>query len=126
MRVSPFDHRPDRELGKALKSVLSGTDEEAFVQRVLERAAEVQVAAAITRAGDLLREGRADDAKQLLDAQSQRLENTAAGMGGSARLMKRASAVRDLRAKFEEAEAKPAAAAEASKKAKADGYLLAK
>jgi len=43
MRVSPFDHRPDRELGKALKSVLSGADEEAFVQRVLDRLAEVQV-----------------------------------------------------------------------------------
>ena len=42
MRVSPFDHRPDRELGKALQSVLSGADEEAFVQRVLARAAEMQ------------------------------------------------------------------------------------
>ena len=42
MRLSPFDHRPDRELGKALKSVLSGADEDAFVQRVLNRVAEMQ------------------------------------------------------------------------------------
>jgi len=42
MRVSPFDHRPDRELGKALRAVLSGADEEAFVQRVLERVAEMR------------------------------------------------------------------------------------
>ena len=42
MRVSPFDHRPDRELGRALKSVLSGADEETFVQRVLERVAEMR------------------------------------------------------------------------------------
>jgi hypothetical protein len=40
--VSPFDHRPDRELGKALRSVLSGADEAAFVQRVLDRVAQVQ------------------------------------------------------------------------------------
>jgi hypothetical protein len=47
MRVSPFDHRPDRELGKALRSVLSGTDEEAFVQRVLGRVAEVRAGGAV-------------------------------------------------------------------------------
>ncbi len=41
MKVSPFDHRPDRELGKVLKSVLSGSDEEAFVQRVMARVTEM-------------------------------------------------------------------------------------
>ncbi|UCD24124.1 MAG: hypothetical protein JSW51_14030 [Gemmatimonadota bacterium] len=41
MKVSPFDHRPDRELGKALRSVLTGADEEAFVQRVMTRVAEM-------------------------------------------------------------------------------------
>jgi len=42
MRVSPFYHRPDRELGKALRVVLSGQDEAAFVKRVIARAAELQ------------------------------------------------------------------------------------
>jgi hypothetical protein len=42
MKLSPFDHRPDRELGKALESVLSGADEAAFVRRVLNRVAEMQ------------------------------------------------------------------------------------
>ena len=47
MRVSPFDHRPDRELGKVLKSVLSGADEEAFVQRVMARVTEMQAGGTI-------------------------------------------------------------------------------
>lgn len=42
MRVSPFDHRPDRELGKALRVVLSGQNEAAFVRRVMARVAELQ------------------------------------------------------------------------------------
>ncbi len=42
MRVSPFYHRPDRELGKALRVVLSGQDEAAFIKRVMARAAELQ------------------------------------------------------------------------------------
>ena len=32
MKVSPFDHRQDRELGDALRSALTGSDEAAFVQ----------------------------------------------------------------------------------------------
>jgi hypothetical protein len=42
MRVSPFYHRPDRELGKVLRVVLSGQDEAAFVKRVMARAAELR------------------------------------------------------------------------------------
>jgi hypothetical protein len=42
MRVSPFYHRPDRELGRVLKEVLSGPDEAAFVNRVVARVAELQ------------------------------------------------------------------------------------
>lgn len=41
MNVSPFDHRQDRELGDALRSALSGSDEAAFVRRVVA-AAELQ------------------------------------------------------------------------------------
>jgi len=42
MKVSPFDHRQDRELGAALKSALSGGDEAAFVQSVVASAALLQ------------------------------------------------------------------------------------
>ncbi|UCG86976.1 MAG: hypothetical protein JSW71_00030 [Gemmatimonadota bacterium] len=42
MRGSPFDHRPDRELGKALRTALSGQDEAAFVKRVMARVSELQ------------------------------------------------------------------------------------
>jgi hypothetical protein len=42
MRASLFDHRPDRELGKALRETLSGHDEEVFVRRVMARVTEVQ------------------------------------------------------------------------------------
>ena len=39
MKASPFDHHQDRELGDALRSVLSGRDEAAFVQSVVANAA---------------------------------------------------------------------------------------
>jgi hypothetical protein len=42
MKVSPFDHRQDRELGDALRAALSGRDEEAFVQSVVASVALVQ------------------------------------------------------------------------------------
>ncbi len=42
MRSSPFDHRPDRALGNALRETLSGHDEEAFVRRVMARVTEIQ------------------------------------------------------------------------------------
>lgn len=42
MRVSPFDHRQDRELSEALRSALSGRDEAAFVRRVVDSAADIQ------------------------------------------------------------------------------------
>jgi hypothetical protein len=42
MKMSPFDHRQDRELGNALRSALSGNDEAGFVQRVVDAAAEIQ------------------------------------------------------------------------------------
>ena len=42
MRSSPFDHEQDHELGRALKSVLSGRDDAAFASRVVARAAELQ------------------------------------------------------------------------------------
>ncbi len=43
MRVSPFDHRQDRELGDALRAALSGRDETAFVRRVVDSAAEIHL-----------------------------------------------------------------------------------
>lgn len=42
MKVSPFDHRQDHELGAALRSALSGQDEEEFVRRVVGSAVEIQ------------------------------------------------------------------------------------
>ena len=42
MRVSPFDHRQDRELSEALRSALSGRDEAAFVRRVVDSASDIQ------------------------------------------------------------------------------------
>ncbi|HXQ29829.1 MAG TPA: hypothetical protein VN848_11265 [Gemmatimonadales bacterium] len=36
-QVTPFDHRPDRALGAALRAALTGADEPAFVTRVLAR-----------------------------------------------------------------------------------------
>jgi len=41
MQNSPFDHRQDIELGDALRAALSGSDEAAFVRRVVA-AAELQ------------------------------------------------------------------------------------
>lgn len=42
MKVSPFDHRRDHELGNALRSALTGRNEAEFVQRVVDGAAELQ------------------------------------------------------------------------------------
>jgi len=42
MMVSPFDHRQDRELGEALRAVLSADDDTRFVEGVLARAGELQ------------------------------------------------------------------------------------
>ena len=42
MKKSPFDHRQDRQLGEALRSALTGTNEAAFVERVVGKAAEQQ------------------------------------------------------------------------------------
>ncbi len=43
MKVSPFDHRPDRELGKALRAILSSEDDAAFASRVVARMADSTV-----------------------------------------------------------------------------------
>ena len=43
MRNSPFDHRQDRELGDALRSALTGHDEESFVRGVVNAAARLQL-----------------------------------------------------------------------------------
>ena len=42
MKVSPFDHRQDRQLGDALRSALSGENEAEFVQSVVASAALLQ------------------------------------------------------------------------------------
>lgn len=38
---SPFDHRPDEELGRQLREALTGTDDAAFVRRVMLSAEQV-------------------------------------------------------------------------------------
>ncbi len=43
MKASAFDHRPDRELGKALRAMLSAEDDAAFASRVVERVADLRV-----------------------------------------------------------------------------------
>lgn len=54
-QVTPFDHRPDRVLGAALRVALAGGDEPAFVGRVLARVgrplAYWEVLASWSRAG---------------------------------------------------------------------------
>lgn len=42
MRPSPFDHRQDRELGDALRTALTGQNEEMFVSSVVASAALLQ------------------------------------------------------------------------------------
>ncbi|MFQ5703282.1 MAG: hypothetical protein ACE5HT_04595 [Gemmatimonadales bacterium] len=41
MKASAFDHRPDRELGKALKVILSAEDDAAFADGVMQRAVDL-------------------------------------------------------------------------------------
>ena len=43
MRSSPFDHRPWRELGRALRDVLDPSDNRTFVARVMEEIRAVDV-----------------------------------------------------------------------------------
>ncbi len=43
MKASAFDHRPDRELGKALRAILSAEDDAAFSSRVVDRVVELRV-----------------------------------------------------------------------------------
>jgi len=50
MTQSPFDHTQDVELGEALRSVLSGRDDEAFARRVMARVAELQDAVGLRTA----------------------------------------------------------------------------
>lgn len=45
MKASAFDHRPDRELGRALRAILSAEDDAAFSSRVVERVADLRVQA---------------------------------------------------------------------------------
>lgn len=43
MRSSPFDHRPLRELGRALREVLGADDNRAFVARVMREVRAIDV-----------------------------------------------------------------------------------
>jgi hypothetical protein len=43
MRSSPFDHRPLRELGRALREVLGADDNRAFVTRVMREVRAIDV-----------------------------------------------------------------------------------
>lgn len=96
---------------------------------VEERAVEIRIATAVTEAADLFREGRAGEAEKMLEDMEASVSDSSAGMGGSARLKKRATALRGLKAEFKAAQqpnSAPAAAARAVKKAKAESYQLVK
>lgn len=77
---------------------------------VEERVEEVQVAQVMTKAADMLKAGRANEAREMLRKQATSTASRAAGMGGSARLGAQVKQLRELDKAFEDAEAEPAAA----------------
>ncbi len=93
---------------------------------VEERIEEVRVAAVVTRAADLLREGRSGEARKMLRQQMASTGAKAKGMGGSARLEKQVQELEALDADFGAAEEAPAAAPSLIKRAKERAYQQAK
>jgi len=93
---------------------------------VEERVGEVQVAQAVEKAADYLKEGNYEQAKRVLRNQRVQTANRAKGMGGSARLDKQLKALERLESDFEAAEEAPASAPAraAVKKAKAGARQL--
>ena len=107
------------------------TDNKQTVERnrnrsVEERVGEVEVAAAMTRAADLLKEGRLDAAKKVLRGQMARNAERARRLGGSARLAKQGKELKTLEKSFDGAGAAPAARAATVKRTKAAGRTLAR
>ncbi|MFT7622492.1 MAG: Ca-activated chloride channel family protein [Myxococcota bacterium] len=93
---------------------------------VEERVGEVEVATAMNSAAEQLRLGNGGEAQNILRGALMANEGRIGGLGGSARLKRQSSSLRTLADTFEEAEAKPAAAAATIKATKAKGRTLAR
>ena len=93
---------------------------------VEERLGEVQVARAIERAADHLKNGRFGEAKKILRAQRAMTAGQATSLGGSKRLDDQVQALETLERDFEKAEEAPASAPSRAtiKRAKAGAYKL--
>lgn len=96
---------------------------------VEERVGEVQVATAMNTAANLLRDGDADQAQEVLrgafEANEARI-GTMGALGGSARLRKQSESLRRLEGEFDEVKAAPAKAASTIKATKASGRSLSR
>ena len=90
---------------------------------VEERLEEVRVANVMTRAADMLKEGRGADARKVLRQEAKRAASRSKDMGGSARVDRQVKQLQKLETDFEEAEAMPAAAPSLIKGAKAKARL---
>ena len=93
---------------------------------VEERIEEVRVAEVMHRASDMLKEGRAADARKLIQGQMSATSGRAKGMGGSARLEQQVKDLEAMDDAFGEAEASPAAAPAQVKSFKAKARKLAR
>jgi Ca-activated chloride channel family protein len=94
-----------------------------------ERLVEVQAAAVLNQAANLVKEGRHGDAQQLILENTMNFRGKAAGMGGSGRIQAQIDNLTRTGTVFESAaapSAAPAAAAEAVKRAKAESFDLAR
>ena len=116
---------------KELESTASVTitRDETLVQNgrnhtVEERLSEVQVAQAMQTAANLLRDGNHGAAQGILNEALVRNQAASRGLGGSARLDRQTTALRQLRVRFEDSAGAPSAAAEAVKSTKASGRAL--
>ena len=89
---------------------------------VLERIEEIRAATIMTQAADLVRDGRTEEAKDMVRRESTRLRASGAAMGGSGRVTEQAEALDKLQYDFDDAAAAPATI----KATKAKAYELAK
>ncbi|MBT9558806.1 MAG: VWA domain-containing protein [Myxococcales bacterium] len=94
-----------------------------------ERLVEVQAAAVLNQAANLVKEGRHGDAQKLILENTENFRGKAAGMGGSGRIQAQIENLTRTGTVFESAaapSAAPAAAAEAVKRVKAESFDLAR
>ncbi len=99
-----------------------GVIEEGRNRRVEERVEELRAAQVMTRAADLVRDGKRTEAQQVVREEAVRLKARAAALGGSGRVQTQAEAVEKLEYEFNDDAAAPATI----KATKAKAYELSK